>query len=83
MVTNYTFFYIDFMRLYIPSNVKFSIHKNDNHCIIYIFRNLLELLSICIQMCSYLQNNIHKLLCAYNILCTHRADMLDNCTWNV
>ena len=47
------------MRYHLFRNVKIPTHANDTHRSIYFFRHILEFLSLRIQMCSRLQNNLH------------------------
>ena len=72
-----------YMFSYLPNDVKFPTNPNDTHRNLHLFRNILEFLSIRIQMCSYLQNNNNKLLYSCAILRNHRTYLLDYCTWNV
>ena len=72
-----------YMFSYLPNDVKFPTNPNDNHSNLHLFRNILEFLSIRIQMCSYLQNNNNKLLYSCTILRNYRTYLLDYCTWNV
>jgi hypothetical protein len=65
------------MRYDLLRNVKIPIHKNDTHRTIYFFRHILEFLSLRIQMCPHLQNNIHKLLYSRTLLRNHRFHLLD------
>ena len=81
--TYYTLLRFIYMFSYLPNDVKFPTNPNDNHRNLHLFRNILEFLSIRIQMCSYLQNNNNKLLYSCTILRNHRTYLLDYCTWNV
>ena len=81
--TYYTLLRFISLRPNLPSNVKFPTNPNDNHSNLHLFRNILEFLSIRIQMCSYLQNNIHKLLYPRTILRDHRTHLLDYRAFNV
>ena len=83
MGTYYTLLRFIFMRAYLFLYAGFPIDQNDTHRFIHIFRHILEFLSIRIQMCSYLQNNINKLLYSYTILRSDWIDLLDHRTWNV
>lgn len=80
---DYTILLIIFMRYHIFHNVKFSTHQNDTHRNIHILRNILEFFPIRIQMCSYLQNNLNKLLCKRSVLRNHWSHLLVNSTGNV
>jgi hypothetical protein len=79
----HTFFHHNSLCLYLPSNVKIPVNPNDSYRNLYLFRNFLEFLSIRIQMCSYLQNNIDKLLHSCIILRNHRTHLLDHRTSDV
>jgi hypothetical protein len=83
MGTSYTFLPAISLRPNLPSNVKFPTNPNDNHSNLHLFRNILEFLSVRIQMCAYLQNNIHKLLYPRTILRDHRTHLLDYRAFNV
>ena len=83
MGTYYTLLCFIFMCAYLFFYVKFSVHPNDTHRFIHIFRHILEFLSIRIQMCSYLQNNIDQLLYSCFILRDTWSYMLDYSTCDV
>jgi hypothetical protein len=77
MGTYYTILSIISMCAYLFLYAGFPIHQNDTHRSIHLFRHILEFLSIRIQMCSHLQNNIDKLLYSCFILRNTWTDMLD------
>ena len=83
MGTSYTFLPAISLRHNLPSNVKIPTNPNDTYRNLHLFRNFLEFLSLRIQMCAYLQNNIHKLLYPRTILRDHRTHLLDYRTFNV
>ena len=83
MGTYYTLLRFIFMRAYLFLYAGFPIDQNDTHRFIHIFRHILEFLSIRIQMCSYLQNNIDQLLYSCFILCDTWSYMLDYSTCDV
>ena len=75
--TYYTLLRFIYMFSYLPNDVKFPTNPNDTHRNLHLFRNILEFLSIRIQMCSHLQNNINQLLYSRFILRNTWTDMLD------
>ena len=79
----YTFFPFISMCYNLHIYVEISTNKNDTYWTLHIFRNFLEFLSIRIQMCANLQNNINQFLYSRIILCDYRSYMLDHRTWNV
>ena len=72
-----------FMHTDLFHNVKIRFNKSNPYWVIHLFCDLLEFLSICVQMRTHLQNNINKLLCSCTHLCNLRSIMLDHCTWYV
>ena len=83
MGTSHTVLPVISLRPYLPSDVKIPANPNDSYRHVHLFRNFLEFLSIRIQMCSYLQNNIDKLLHSCTILRNHRTNLLDYRTCDV
>lgn len=71
------------LRPNLPSNVKIPTNPNDSYRNVHLFRHFLEFLSIRIQMCAHLQNNINQLLYSRTILCDHWTYLLDHRTRNV
>jgi hypothetical protein len=79
----YQIFHVNYMRFYLLNHVEISTNPNDTYRNLHLFRHFLEFLSLRIQMRSYLQNNINKLLYSYTILRNHWIDLLDHRTWDV
>jgi hypothetical protein len=71
------------MCSHLPSNVEIPTNPNDSYRNVYLFRHFLEFLSIRIQMCAHLQNNINQLLYSRTILCDHRTYLLADRARNV
>jgi hypothetical protein len=71
------------MRYHLLRNGKIPTHANDTHRSIYFFRHILEFLSLRIQMCPHLQNNLHQLLYSRTVLRNHRFYLLDYRAVNV
>ncbi len=72
-----------FMHIDLLCNVTICSNQNDPCWIIHLFRNLLEFLSLRIQMHTRLQDNIVKLLRSFTYLRNIWFNMLDRRTWNV
>ena len=68
---------------HLPSNVEIPTNPNDSYRNVYFLRHFLEFLSIRIQMCAHLQNNINKLLYSRTILRHNRSHLLAYRTRNV
>ena len=83
MGTCHTFFPTISLCPNLPSNVKIPTNPNDSYRNVHLFRHFLEFLSIRIQMCAHLQNNINQLLYSRTILCDHWTYLLDHRTRNV
>lgn len=83
MGTHHPLLSINFMYHHLLHNVKFPTHPYDTHRNLHLLRHFLEFFPIRIQMCSYLQNNLHQLLCSRTNIRHLRFHLLDNRTFNV